>query len=132
MPSQVDDHVGWFDRFAEWASLGASRAAFFAGCVLIVLAWLVEGVVDSLSGHGFGYFLDDKFQLQINTLTTILTFLLVALLQNSQTRQNNATQHKLNALAQGVARLLEDNGADGVREAEELRSAVGLELRESA
>ena len=133
LPSEVSGSVGRFDRFAEWASGAASRATFFTACVGIVAAWLAEGMVDAVFlGHGFTYFLDDKFQLQINTLTTILTFLMVALLQNTQTRQNNATQHKLNAVAAGLARLLEDQSADGVEEAKELTDAVGLEYRESA
>ena len=47
----------------------------------------------------------DTWQLIINTVTTIVTFLLVALLQNTQERSDQATQQKLNALAQGLASL---------------------------
>ena len=61
---------------------------------------------------------------------------MVALLQNSQTRENQATQHKLNATADGVADLMEHvsaryDDAGLKRDFEELRSAVGLEPRES-
>jgi Low affinity iron permease len=75
-------------------------------------------------------------QLEINTTTTIITFLMVALLQNSQTRENQATQHKLNAIADGVADLMEhiserNDDSDLKLDVEELRCAVGLEARES-
>jgi low affinity Fe/Cu permease len=77
MPSEVSGRIGFFDRFAGRATLLASRAPFFAFCLLLVIAWLVEGVVRVLMGGGISAFLDDKFQLQINTTTTIITFLLV-------------------------------------------------------
>lgn len=129
-PTDVTPGLGWFDRFAEWASMGASRAPFFFACVMLVILWLLEGLISALNGKGFAFFLDDKYQLQINTTTTILTFLMVALLQNSQTRQNNATQHKLNAIAGFLATQAEQGGDED--DARELRAAVGLELRESA
>lgn len=129
-PSEVTSEIGLFDRFAEWASLAASRAPFFFACIMLVVLWLTEGLISSLNGKGFAYFVSDKYQLQINTTTTILTFLMVALLQNSQTRQNNATQHKLNAIAGFLARRAEAEG-DG-EAAKELTAAVGIELRESA
>jgi len=49
----------------------------------------------------------DTWQLIINTITTIVTFLLVALLQNTQKRADEAVQHKLNAVADGLADLME-------------------------
>ena len=80
--------------------------------------------------------LDATYQLEINTTTTIITFLMVALLQNSQTRDNQAVQHKLNAIADGVADLMEHvsdrhDDDDLMHDVEELRDAVGLESRES-
>jgi len=72
----------------------------------------------------------------INTATTIVTFLLVALLQNTQTRSDQAIQHKLNAIADGLADLMaktarrEDFAGLDV-DVDELRAAVGLEQRES-
>jgi low affinity Fe/Cu permease len=75
----------------------------------------------------------NTWQLIINTLTTIVTFLLVALLQNTQTRANNAVQHKLNAIADGLADLMQELGQDRPelqRDYKELRAAVGLEERE--
>ncbi len=135
MPSQVSRDVGFFDRFAGWAAGLASRAPFFAFCLVLVLAWLIQGAIIVAATGSFSRFLDATFQLEINTTTTIITFLMVALLQNSQTRDNQATQHKLNAIAGGVADLMEhlagiheDTGL--LQDVEELRCAVGLESRE--
>ena len=78
----------------------------------------------------------DTWQLIINTITTIITFLMVALLQNSQTRSDQAIQHKLNALADGLADLMAflhtgGDGRDLDRDLRDLRAAVGLEGHES-
>src|SRR5665811_1115350 len=78
----------------------------------------------------------DTWQLIINTVTTIITFLMVALLQNSQTRSDQAVQHKLNAIADGLADLMaytanDGEGPDLNRHLIELRDAVGLESHES-
>jgi low affinity Fe/Cu permease len=136
MPSEVSTRVGFFDRFAGWAAVIASRAPFFAFCLLLVLAWLVQGFITIIVTRSFSAFLDSQYQLEINTTTTIITFLLVALLQNSQTRDDQATQHKLNAIADGLADLMEHmserNDDEELRcDIRELRLAVGLEERES-
>lgn len=127
MPSDVSDDVGVFDRFANAASNVASRAVFFTLCVALVVLWaptifLLRDV--------------DTWQLIINTVTTIVTFLMVALLQNAQTRSDQAVQHKLNAIADGLADLMAKTArrddADGLEtDMKELRAAVGLERRES-
>jgi low affinity Fe/Cu permease len=131
MPSDVSLRVGVFDRLAGHAALVASRATFFVFCLLLVVVWLPS------------YFLLrdlDLWQLIINTVTTIITFLMVALLQNSQTRADQAVQHKLNAIADGLADLMDEvatnNGKrNGNRDLKqdlvELRAAVGLEDHES-
>jgi hypothetical protein len=128
-PTDVDEHVGWFDRFAGRASDFSGRAPFFFGCVMLIVIWAPSYPV---WGNG------DTWQLVINTTTTIVTFLLVALLQNSQTRGNAALQHKLNAIADGLADMAEfladgeDGDPDDLRDdIRELKSAVGLERRES-
>ena len=136
MPSDVSARVGFFDRFAGRAALLASRAPFFAFCVLLVVLWLLQGLVTILVKGDPKSFLDAQFQLEINTTTTIVTFLMVALLQNSQTREDQATQHKLNAIADGLADLMErwteQFGDESFRrDIEELRLAVGLEDKES-
>jgi len=127
MPSEVSEHVGAFDAFATWASKVASRAVFFTFCVLLVVVWAPTIL----------FFHDvDTWQLIINTVTTIVTFLLVALLQNSQTRADQAIQHKLNAIADGLADLMAHvytggEGRDLEQDLIELRAAVGLETHES-
>ena len=45
MPSDVSTRVGFFDRFAGRAALFASRAPFFAFCVLLVALWLLQGFI---------------------------------------------------------------------------------------
>jgi low affinity Fe/Cu permease len=125
MPSQVPTGLPLFDRFATRASDFVSRAWFFVLCVLLVLLWAPS------------YFLlpdVDTWQLIINTLTTIVTFLLVALLQNTQKRADEAVQHKLNAIADALADLMDDLSEQhpGLRtDRAELQRAVGLEERES-
>jgi Low affinity iron permease len=113
-----------FDRFAEAASEFASHAVFFIGCALVVLLWLPSYlIIRNLN----------TWQLIINTLTTIITFLLVALLQNSQRRSEQALHLKLDALADGLADLVSRvggrrDGGDGFgSDVEKLRAAVGAE-----
>jgi low affinity Fe/Cu permease len=135
MPSEVSSRIGFFDRFAGLAATLASRAPFFALCLLLVIAWLVQGVVLVVSKGSLHEFLDAQYQLEINTTTTIITFLMVALLQNSQTRTDQATQHKLNAIADGLADVMEHLAAQSPDSSlqddmKELRAAVGLESRE--
>ncbi|SLH62373.1 Predicted small integral membrane protein [Mycobacteroides abscessus subsp. abscessus] len=72
----------------------ASRAGFFVFCVLLVIVWAPSFLVlPSI----------DTWQLVINTATTIITFLLVALLQNTERRADAAVQQKLNAIADALA-----------------------------
>jgi hypothetical protein len=125
MPTDVTGGLGFFDRFATTVSHWASRAWFFAACLLLVIIWAPTIV----------FFDVDTWQLIVNTATTIVTFLLVALLQNTQTRADEAVQHKLNAIADGLADLMRHVGDGDERltnDLTELRAAVGLEDRESA
>lgn len=132
MPSEETTDVGFFDRFASATSRLVSRAPFFALALGLVLAWLIEGIVIVLVSGDPKKFIAETYQLQINTLTTIVTFLLVALLQNTQTRADKATQEKLNAIADALADLMrdksEEEGHDDLeKDAQELSDAVGLE-----
>jgi low affinity Fe/Cu permease len=132
----VTSELGFFDRFAGRASDIVSRAPFFALCLGLVGVWLLEGVARVVSG-GWEGFLDDSYQLQINTTTTIITFLLVALLQNTQTRSDRALHHKLDTIADGLADLMEhvadrDDDDDLRGDIVELKAAIGLELREGS
>ena len=128
MPSEVSSRVGMFDRFAGWASKIVGRAAFFSFCVLLVVVWAPSFFVLKKV---------DTWQLIINTVTTIITFLMVALLQNSSTRSDQAIQHKLNAIADGLADLMafemdETDEKKLEQDLTELRDAVGLEEHESS
>jgi low affinity Fe/Cu permease len=110
-----------FDRFAESACEFASHAVFFMACVLLVVVWIPSYFV-------FGNL--NTWQLVINTATTIVTFLLVALLQNSQRRSELAVHEKLDALAGGLADLMEHVSRDEDElghDTAELRRAVGIE-----
>ncbi|HEY4410519.1 MAG TPA: low affinity iron permease family protein [Acidimicrobiia bacterium] len=127
MPTDVSTRVGVFDRFAGMASEVVGRAAFFAFCVLLILVWAPSILVIRDV---------DTWQLIINTATTIITFLMVALLQNSQTRNDQAVHHKLNAIADGLSDLMVklEGGLpdrDLSEDIKELRAAVGLEEHES-
>ncbi len=126
MPSGVVGTLSVFDRFATATSNFTSRAVFFVACVIIVVVWAPSFLV--LQNI-------DTWQLIINTITTIVTFLLVALLQNTQKRSDDAVQQKLNAIADGLADLMEELSREhpGLRvDLEELRAAVGIEKREGA
>jgi low affinity Fe/Cu permease len=122
MPSAAAGELTLFDRFATWASRLVSRATFFTLCLAMVVLW----------GASYPLFSDvDTWQLVINTTTTIVTFILVALLQNSQHRADQALQQKLNAIARAIADSMAED--ENLREdREELEQAVGLENRESS
>jgi low affinity Fe/Cu permease len=133
MPSEVTGDRSWFDRFAAAVSGQVSRAWFFTACVLMIVLWAVSYPVWR-SG--------DTYQLIINTSTTIITFLMVALLNNAQQRADQAGQHKLNAIAAGMASLMaavaqhrqltDEEQHELAAARAELCAAVGLEERESA
>lgn len=121
MPRDIDEHVGLFDRFAGATARFVGRAPFFAACVLLVVIWAPSYFVIGDT---------ETWQLIINTTTTIITFLMVALLENSQGRADAAVQHKLNAIAAALADFMYEYGLDD--DAEELEAAVGLEKRETS
>lgn len=113
-----------FDRLADYVSRIVAKAWFFCLCAVLVIVWAPSIV---LIGD------IDTWQLIINTLTTIVTFLLVALLQNTEYRSQQALHNKLNAMTEGLADLMEalaDRDPTLVCDVEELRKATGLEKRE--
>jgi low affinity Fe/Cu permease len=79
----------WFTRFAKASSRIAGRPVAFIVAASTVLAWIVTGPI-----FRFG----DSWQLVINTATTIVTFLMVFLIQNTQNRDSEAVQVKLDEL----------------------------------
>jgi len=80
---------GKFTVFAKAASRWTGNATAFGLAALVVVAWLVSGPM-------FGF--SDTWQLVINTGTTIITFLMVFLIQNTQNRDTEAMQIKLDEL----------------------------------
>ena len=81
--------TSFFTRFAKWTARAAGRPAAFALAAGIVVVW-------GLTGPVFGF--SDTWQLVINTGTTIVTFLMVFLIQNTQNRDTEALQVKLDEL----------------------------------
>jgi low affinity Fe/Cu permease len=114
-----------FDRFVQTAYLWVSRAPFFFVCFAIVAAWLFSVPL----------WRDLKeWQTAIHTVASVLTLLLVVLLENAGRRAEEAAQEKLNVIADALAELMtttaEASHSRDLRDAaNRLREAVGLEER---
>ena len=78
-----------FARFARWVERQVGRSSTFVLAIAVVLLWAASGPL-------FGW--SDTWQLVINTGTTIVTFLMVFVIQNTQTRDTQAIQLKLDEL----------------------------------
>jgi low affinity Fe/Cu permease len=81
--------TSWYSQFAKRAAHFCGRPRVFTIAVGIILVWLITGPI-------FHY--SDTWQLVINTSTTIITFLMVFLIQNTQNRDTQAIQVKLDEL----------------------------------
>ena len=81
--------TSWFSHLAKGASRASGHPAGFGFAVLIILLW-------AMTGPMFGF--SDTWQLVINTGTTIITFLMVFLIQSTQNRDAEAMQVKLDEL----------------------------------
>ena len=79
----------WFSKFASYLSTMTGRPATFVMAVALVLVW-------AITGPFFHY--SDTWQLVINTGTTIVTFLMVFLIQNTQNRDTQALQVKMDEI----------------------------------
>jgi len=89
-PSSFSDRVDtWFTEFAHHTSRWAGSPWVFVIAVLTIVVWAISGPL-------FGF--SDTWQLVINTGTTIITFLMVFLIQNTQNRDALAVQVKLSEL----------------------------------
>jgi low affinity Fe/Cu permease len=81
--------TSFFTRFAKWTAHATGRPAAFCMAAAVVLIWGLTGPLFKFS---------DTWQLVINTGTTIVTFLMVFLIQNTQNRDTEALQVKLDEL----------------------------------
>ncbi|MBP7407908.1 MAG: low affinity iron permease family protein [Flavobacteriales bacterium] len=113
MPATINSS---FTRFAKRTSTLTGRPATFILAVLIIVLWAVTSPL-------FGY--SDTWQLVINTSTTIITFLMVFLIQNTQNRDTEALQIKLDELIRAQKEAnnalldleeLDDDELDRIRE----------------
>ena len=82
-----------FSRFANWTARASGHPTAFALAAGVIVAWLVTGPVFAFS---------DTWQLVINTGTTIVTFLMVFLIQNTQNRDGAAVQLKLHEIIRAL------------------------------
>ncbi len=82
-----------FTRFAQWTAHASGQPITFLLAMLVIVGWVVTGPL-------FGY--SDTWQLVINTGTTIVTFLMVFLIQNTQNRDTGAIQVKLDELVRAI------------------------------
>jgi low affinity Fe/Cu permease len=81
--------VSWYSQFAKSAAHFCGRPRIFSLAVATIVVWGITGPI-------FGF--SDTWQLVINTGTTIVTFLMVFLIQNTQNRDTEAIQVKLDEL----------------------------------
>lgn len=118
-----------FGRLSRWIARGMGQPVAFFTAVALILLWAATGPI-------FGY--SDTWQLVINTGTTIVTFLMVFLIQNTQNRDAEAMHIKLDELIRAIDHAenallnleeLEENQLDRIREhyielAKQARNAI--------
>jgi low affinity Fe/Cu permease len=118
-----------FTSFATKVSKWTGRPVVFIACCALVLVW-------ALSGPLFGF--SDTWQLVINTTTTIVTFLMVFLIQNTQNRDNAAIQAKLDEIIRtsdsdnkfiGIEHLTDEELEDILAEVEKSAEKLHAEHR---
>ena len=88
-PSENSGEKNFFERFSGWATKSTGSSAAFISAVAVVVIWALTGPI-------FNY--SETWQLVINTGTTIITFLMVFLIQKSQNKDSKAIHLKLNEL----------------------------------
>ncbi len=87
--SGASGFTAWFEKFSHRVTEAAGRPWAFLVAILVILVWALTGPL-----FGFG----DTWQLVINTGTTIVTFLMVFLIQQTQNKDGKAVELKLNEL----------------------------------
>ena len=115
-------HGSWFTRFAKITARRAGHPTTFCVAVAIILFWAASGPL-------FGF--SDTWQLVINTGTTIVTFLMVFLIQNSQNRDAAAMQAKLDEMLRALDKAREQFiGIEHLtdRQIENIRAALEREV----
>ena len=105
-----------FTRFAKATARQSGRPGTFLVAVALIVLW-------GLSGPLFGF--SDTWQLIVNTSTTIVTFLMVFLIQNTQNRDSEAIQIKLDELIKVI-----EQAHNGLLDLEELEEAELDSIRE--
>jgi low affinity Fe/Cu permease len=118
--------AGLFDRFSNAVSRGAGKAGTFVAACGLIVAWAVAGPIFQFS---------ETWQLVVNTATTIITFLMVFVLQHSQNRDGEAVQAKLDDLIFAVKKA--DNRLIGaeeldVEELHRLRKLIASQVESGA
>ena len=83
----------WFGAFAAWVSHWTGKPQVFATAVALLLLWAAFGPLAGFS---------EQWQLIVNTGTTILTFLMVFIIQNTQNRHTTALQIKLDEVIRAI------------------------------
>ncbi|MBU5614202.1 low affinity iron permease family protein [Geomonas azotofigens] len=89
----MEQHMSRFSRFATWASHTSGHPSSFIFALAIIVVWAVTGPLFKFS---------DTWQLVINTGTTIITFLMVFVIQNTQNRDSAAIQLKLDEIIRSL------------------------------
>ncbi|WP_379964410.1 low affinity iron permease family protein [Epilithonimonas sp. UC225_85] len=85
----MENKKNLFDRFADWGVCFTGSASAFIGASLLIIIWGICGPIFKYS---------EDWQMVINTGTTIITFLMVFLIQKAQNKDSKAIQIKLNEL----------------------------------
>ena len=83
----------WFTRFTKWTAKATGKPLAFTVAVFVIAAWAITGPI-------FGF--SDTWQLIINTATTVITFLMVFLIQSTQNRDSEAIQVKLDEIIRSI------------------------------
>src|SRR5687768_10719524 len=86
-------HRSWFTRLTKWTAHAAGRPFTFTIAVGVILVWAVTGPFFAFS---------NTWQLMINTCTTVVTFLMVFLIQATQNRDSEAIQVKLDEIIRAI------------------------------